>query len=308
MREGLAISEAMVRGVIRGEEQAEVEQVDLWAWLVEYAKGKSDCYRAALLSWQRHSEEQAAQATQATLMEWNTWLCSNASGKSAGTAHTYLGCVAAMLHKAHRMKVIDWKAEVERPSLPAKRGKVALDKPQIKALEGLQLSGEQDLVRDLFLLGVYTALRRSDWNLEGSELGTIKNTTKGKGSALIADNDKLRKLLAKHGGHLGTDKFYREGVTPTTNVLQFDKMLGEVMAKLATKRTELNEVVEHRGKRVPKWKAVGSHSGRKTFITKYARMLPLPTVMQASGHKSLAQFATYVQNTVDDTKTAKLFT
>lgn len=307
MREGINITSATVRGVVLGDvvkEVAEVNDVDVWAWLFHYAKTKPVSYHAALLSYQRHD---GSTPTQETLAAWNVWIASKESGKSAGTAHVYLGAVGAMLVKARKANVIGWKAEVERPTLPAKRGKVAMTDKQVKALEGLRLEGEHDLVRDLLLLGIYTALRRSDWDVRTSELATIKNLTKGKGTALVVDTIPLRTLLGKYDGHLSIDMFYNEHLGHTANVLRFDRALAEVMAKLSVKCKDLNEVIEHRGKLVPKWRAVGSHSGRKSFVSKYARLLPLPTVMQATGHRSLAQFSVYVQSTVDDKVTAKLF-
>jgi integrase len=214
-----------------------------------------------------------------------------------------------MLRKGRKAGVIDWVAEVDRPTVPRKRGKIALSDAQVSALEGLPLKGEQALVRDLFLLGTYTSLRRSDWDIRTTDIGTTKVNRKTGGAALIADSPKLRRLLRKHRGHLSYSTF-RPDAKGSTRTVSFDKMQAKVMAQLAEVCPVLNEVMPHRGGMVPKYRAIGSHSGRKSFISKHAtgaRALPTATIMRATGHRSLAQLQAYIQDTVDDTETAKLF-
>ena len=293
---------AEVGEVVKAKEGAEV-----WGWLFTYAAGKGTStaatYRAALLSWQRLTN--GAAPSPATLAEWNTALVRDGA-LEPGSAHTYLSAVQAMLRRARKAKVIDWVAEVDRPRLAAKRGKIALSDAQVAALEVMPLKGEQALVRDLFLLGLRTSLRRSDWDLRLEELGTTKVNTKGKGTSLIPKTAKLRALLGKYGGHLAFTMF-RPDATENTRKGDFDAVLAEVMRLLSVKCPELSEVVTQWGKRVPKYRTIGSHSGRKSAINRWARTLPAAVIMKATGHKSLAQLQGYIQATVDDKETARLF-
>ena len=150
--------------------------------------------------------------------------------------------------------------------------------------------------RNLFLIGVYSAQRYSDYSrfnkkfIDGDNI-VIRATKTGQFS-YIPLNKKLKNLLDKYDWTLkliASQKFNQHiqkicKIAAFDEVIQVDKFYG-------------NKKVS---KDIPRWKLIGSHTARRTFITLSAQgNVPKSLVMQATGIKSYKTLENYTRLDVD---------
>lgn len=80
-------------------------------------------------------------------------------------------------------------------------------------------------------------------------------------------------------------------------------------AILANIHTEVscNKRLGHRSKplQIPKWQAISSHIGRRSFASNFYGKIPTPLLMEATGHGSENMFQNYI-NQMDIQRTITL--
>ena len=169
---------------------------------------------------------------------------------------------------------------------------VYLTESDLSKLAAVQLSPKHDKVRDLFLISCYTALRFSDLNsvaksIEGDYIKLIQFKTKN--PVIIPLHKEVKRVLDKYNGNLpdaiSNQKFndyLKEACQEAgiTNTVQFKEEKGGKV-----------EIVTR-----PKYEMVSAHTGRRTFATlQYLAGVPVPTIMQITGHRSVKTFLTYLK-------------
>lgn len=186
--------------------------------------------------------------------------------------------------------------------------KVYLTEAEIDAIYNLELVDEmQDKVRDLFLIGYYTAQRVSDYSaikranivqLSSGNLAyeTYQQKTKNKVSVPLIDRrainilEKWNYSLPTMGGKDSTHTLinrYIKGVCKLAGITQDftkEEMRGQ-------------EIISYT---VPKYTLVTSHTARRSAITNLykADFLSESEIMLISGHKTREAFNTYICLTV----------
>jgi len=173
---------------------------------------------------------------------------------------------------------------------------VSLKDKEVDTLVELELDKDLDYYRDLFLIGVYSGQRYSDYSrlnrkfIDGNNI-VIRAKKTGQFS-YIPLNKKLKSLLDKYDWNfnlIASQKFNIKiqkicKVAGFDEVIQVDKFYG-------------NKKVS---KDLPRWKLIGSHTARRTFITLSAqRNVPRSLVMQATGIKSYKTLENYTRLDVD---------
>ena len=140
---------------------------------------------------------------------------------------------------------------------------VHLTEEELKLLEEVELTGSKEKARDLFLIGAYTGQRFSDYSIferaDVREGAIVKKAKKTKVTSFIPLHSKLQKLLDKYKWKL-----------PKISSQKFNIRIQQVCKEL-----EINDSIKkvsYMGKNVkeeifPKWKLIGSHTARRTFIT-----------------------------------------
>lgn len=169
---------------------------------------------------------------------------------------------------------------------------ISLTDQDLKTLEAIELSESLSYFRDLFLIGCYSGQRYSDYSrfnkkyLNGDSI-VIRAKKTGQFS-YIPLNPKLKRLLEKYDWKLlliSSQKFNQKiqmicKSAGFTDVIQADKFFGN--------RKE--------SKDLPRWKLIGSHTARRSFITLSAqRNVPRSIIMQATGIKSLKTLDNYIR-------------
>lgn len=179
---------------------------------------------------------------------------------------------------------------------------VYLTADEIDRLWGLELEdGMQRRTRDLFLLGVYTAARFSDYsrlsmdNVQGDFIRFVQHKTGD--SVIVPMSPRVQVILKRNGGH-----------APSVNQVVFNRTIKEV-CRLAGIDTVVeqkhSEGRTHYVTYEPKWKLVSSHTARRTAVTLLHRSgVPSSEIMMISGHKSLSAFEQYIKTTKEDTATS----
>lgn len=165
----------------------------------------------------------------------------------------------------------------------------------------LSQSPHLDNARDLFLFCCFSGLRYSDASrlrredVRADHIRVV--TTKTADPLTIELNDTSRAILARHAG--------REGdlALPVISNQRLNDYIKDI-ARMAGVDAPVRRVWWVRNERheetVPKWMALSSHSGRRTFVvTALSLGIPSEVVMRWTGHKNHATMRPYIA-IVDD--------
>lgn len=182
---------------------------------------------------------------------------------------------------------------------------VALTEAELDEMYALDLSASPRLerVRDLFIVGAWTGLRFSDLsNLtplsrEGDALNVLQQKTKKKLAVTI--RPVVDEIWKKYNGELPTGISNQKFNVYLKEVARMMPSLCKVenfKTSRIDKRTNQQEV-----ERLPKWKKIGAHTGRRSFATNlYKRKEQILSIMAATGHKSMAAFLQYIRITPEE--------
>ena len=140
---------------------------------------------------------------------------------------------------------------------------IALTDQEVKILETMKLDHTLDVHRDMFLIGVYSGQRFSDYSVfEKSDVKNgliIKRAEKTETNSYIPMHPKLEKLLDKY------DWQFR-----TVSSQKFNKAIQKICKKAGfndeVKKTRYlgsKKMIE----RFQRWEVITSHTARRTFIT-----------------------------------------
>ena len=173
---------------------------------------------------------------------------------------------------------------------------VSLTTEEVDTLAGLELDEALSYYRDLFLIGVYSGQRYSDYTrfnkkfIDGNNI--VIRATKTSQFSYIPINKRLRGLLDKYEWCLkliSSQKFNIQ-IQKICNLAGFDETV-QVDKFYGNKKVS---------KDLPRWKLIASHTARRTFITLSAqRNVPRSLVMQATGIKSYKTLENYIRLDVD---------
>lgn len=208
-----------------------------------------------------------------------------------------------------------------------KAKEIYLTKDELSALYDVPLSGFEEQVRDVFLIGCFTALRYSDYSrIKKENIGFTNSGTKvirikqekTAGTVVIPILDeRLEALLKKY------DYNVPEVLDQSLNrtIKEICKRLSVTVPSLGKKeRTVLNlkerraevearkkgvELFEYDGQGYPirpRWELVASHTARRSCITNMylSKKFSVQQMMSVSGHKTETMFYKYVKLSLDE--------
>ena len=178
---------------------------------------------------------------------------------------------------------------------------VHLTEEELKLLEEVELTGSKLRARDLFLIGAYTGQRFSDYSMfekaDVREGAIVKKAKKTKITSFIPLHKKLNALLNKYNW-----------ILPKISSQKFNVKIQEVCKEL--KINDSIKKVSYMGnikkeEIFPKWKLIGSHTARRTFITLMSeRGMADHQLMQIAGikdAKTLQKYKKFNLNTLINT-------
>lgn len=176
-----------------------------------------------------------------------------------------------------------------------------LDISALKASGEIDSKSSIEATRDLFIIGCWTGLRRSDinhlndgvWSVKDGENLLYITAEKTKRQVVIPLHPSVKAIYQKYDGvlpHLG-DKF-------NTNRQLRD--LGRLAGI-----DEIVPITENRGGKVVtyhyhKYEMIGMHTARRSFATNmYLRGMPTVAIMQLTGHTTEHNFLKYIKVTAE---------
>lgn len=156
----------------------------------------------------------------------------------------------------------------------------------------------KDRIRDLFLIGCYTALRFGNFNnlkVENIENGFLRLRQIKTGNLVtIPVIDRLKSILDKYHGQLPF---------PVSNQ-EFNRVIKDVIKEcgidymVTIKSTPGNVVTQTE---IEIYNVITSHTARRSFCTILFKMgIPVLLIMSASGHKTESSFFKYIKLTNED--------
>ena len=143
---------------------------------------------------------------------------------------------------------------------------VALSRDEVVLIENAKLTGAKDKARDLFLIGIYSGQRWSDYSVfEKADLrnNLIHKIAKKTGAmSFIPLTDKLKSILDKY-----------KWILPKISSQKFNKQIQKICKEL-----EINEEIkftymkgnQRKIELKQKWEKISSHTARRTYITRAA--------------------------------------
>ena len=140
---------------------------------------------------------------------------------------------------------------------------VALTREEVQLIESADLNEKKDKCRDLFLIGVYSGQRWSDYScFDKSDLrdGVIHKRAQKTGSiSYIPLHDNLKSILDKYNWKLPkiSSQKFNVNIQNICKDLKINNKIKFTHSKGNFKKEEIKE----------KWQKIGSHTARKTYIT-----------------------------------------
>lgn len=204
-----------------------------------------------------------------------------------------------------------------------KTKEIYLTKEELEGMYDMELSGTEEIVRDMFLIGCYTAQRFSDFSsIHSSCIGITANGVrvirmeqkKTQNMVVIPiTDDKLEILLKKYDYSVP----YITDQTMNDYIKQIGEKLSGTIPSLSKKERTLlkkqEKQAEERECRTferdsqgnvlkPRWQLISTHTARRSGITNMflSRKYTIPQMMSVSGHKDERTFRDYVKLSLDE--------
>jgi integrase len=173
---------------------------------------------------------------------------------------------------------------------------IAISIQDIEKLHNHDFVGKYNRVKDLFLIGCYSAMRFEDFSnfqiLSIDDRFLRMKQKKTDERVTIPIMKKLREVL---------EKYENNWPKPVSNQ-EFNRTIKEIFKSKALKiDKEITITVEGVPKKVMMSSMVGSHTGRRSYATNMF-MLGVPNllIMTATGHRTEASFLKYIRATNED--------
>lgn len=169
-----------------------------------------------------------------------------------------------------------------------------------------------DNVRDLFIIGLRTGLRVSDFlKLKTTH---IKNgyfeveTTKTGEFVKIPIHRQVETILSKRNGNLPysiSDQKFNQHVKEVCQIAGIDELIeGSKSTKIVIQKksdtTPEKAIYRKQTGVFPKYELISSHTCRRSFATNLYGKIPNRTIMAITGHRSEREFEKYVKRTKDE--------
>lgn len=205
--------------------------------------------------------------------------------------------------KAARIEKLHSNTEYETFKEPrAKVYNIYLNEAELKSLHDLKLSGRDEIIRDIFLIGCFTLQRFSDYSRISPDMIQSKSNN-GKVIELIQEKTNQRVIIP---------------IRPTLDNLlsKYDYKVPKIAPQKLNDRikelgreagiTEPIQMEKYKGgkritKTISKCDLIMSHTARRSGCTNlYRDNIPSLTIMKISGHKTEREFLKYILVTPEE--------
>ena len=206
-------------------------------------------------------------------------------------------CLKAAMNEAYKRELHSNRAYANFEKPKEEVDNVYLSSEEIDKLYNLPLFGFQAMVRDLFLVGCYTAMRFSDysrlteWDIDGDYI--TKRQAKTQGLVTIPAHPRVKEILKRYGGKV-----------PSMDINSMNRTI-KVICQVAGLNQRVAVTSDRETKYVEKWQLVSSHTARRSAATNmYLAGIPAISIMRVTGHKTEKVFMKYIK--ISDRENAEL--
>ncbi len=165
-----------------------------------------------------------------------------------------------------------------------------------------------DNARDLFIIGLNTGLRVSDFmrlDLSHIKADTIRIKAQKTGKiAEIPINEQIERTLIKNGGKLPrsiSEQKFNEYLKEIGEKVGFSEIVHGAKMDCINEDEAKAKGVKKLFRKVsgtfPKYELMTSHICRRSFATNLYGQIPTPVIMAITGHATETQFLTYIKKT-----------
>lgn len=192
--------------------------------------------------------------------------------------------------------------ELELPKQrTAKKSFVTFNETELAAIRKTELPEELEPARDWLVISSYTGQRVSDFLRFDDQM--VETIDAKKYLSFVQQKTGKRILLPLHPVVLDVLKNNNDRFPAKIPIQKYNKQIKEV-ARLAGINNPVT-VRKRRGFRVflqtiPKWEAVSSHIGRRSFATNFYGRIPTDLLMEATGHGTEEMFLRYIETANND--------
>lgn len=203
--------------------------------------------------------------------------------------------VKTVLNYLEKRGVRTYAYELELPKLRTRSNIVTLSEDELIHIKKMEVPKRLQAAKDWLMISCYTGQRISDFM--NFDLGKVE----------ILDGKKYLSFIQQK-----TQKNTFLPIHPAIQLIMAKNRLG-FPAKLATNNYNthikeiaqlagINKLVKIRKRRgfravesyVPKWEAVSSHIGRRSFASNFYGKIPTALLMEATGHSTEQMFKRYI--------------
>lgn len=204
-----------------------------------------------------------------------------------------------------------------------KRTLIYLTKEELKALYDMPLEGLKAQVRDLFLIGCYTAMRYDEFSKiekgcigiteKGTKVIRIKQGKVNNNVVIPIADDELEVLLKKYDytvPHICDqilNRYIKEICKELSDIVpSFRKKMRTLLTKTEREGLENGKLkfeFDESGRVVkPRWELITCHTARRTCITNMylSGIYKTRQIMSVSGHKKEETFMKYIRLSLDE--------
>lgn len=206
-----------------------------------------------------------------------------------------------VINKAEKCGLINTtNAGISRYQLPRNKeddNQIYLTEEELKKLEAVALSGNEEHVRDIFLLQCQLGQRYSDMMnlnnaiIEEEQITLVQEKTAKK--VIIPLNDTAKRILRKYGNKLPEIRLEYANML----LKSIGKKAGIDTVHLIKKQLKGNTTSE----KVPKYELLTTHTARRTFVTiSLKRGIQPNIIMKITGHTSSKTMERYDKMSAED--------
>jgi len=185
--------------------------------------------------------------------------------------------------------------EVEIPRYRKSQTSVILSEEELVKITEAPVSKELEAARDWLIISCYTGQRISDFmRFEQNMVETIAGCSclsfiqRKTGKQIILPlHPMVEEVLIKNNGRFPQKISHIKYNEYIKDVAREAGITGEIVASIRQGHRNVLDVI-------PKWKAVTSHIGRRSFATNFYGRIPTALLIVATGHSSEAMFQKYV--------------
>jgi len=216
---------------------------------------------------------------------------------SLTTLHRSIAFVRTVLHFLEKRGVRTMSHELELPRIRKRNNLVTLSETELELIKNVTLPAHLQHARDWLIISCYTGQRISDFmRFRPDMLCFLQDTAC---IAFCQQKTSRDILLPLHPEVLHIMKQHADSFPLPIPPQRYNQLIREV-----TRLAGLNSITEccirqgHRASRknVPKWMAISSHIGRRSFATNFYGKIPTSLLMEATGHASERMFQRYINH------------